>query len=40
MAGVLKLAPIVDMLDEVWDKMTDVNIKGTFVVTLGYVHEP
>ena len=32
-AGVLKLVPLVDMPDEVRDRMIDVNIKGTFVVT-------
>jgi len=32
-AGVLKLVPLVDMTDEVRDRVIDVNIKGTFVVT-------
>ncbi len=32
-AGVLKLATLVEMTDEVRDKMFDVNIKGTFIVT-------
>ena len=32
-AGVLKLAALVDMTDEVRDRMIDVNIKGTFIVT-------
>ena len=32
-AGVLKLAPLVDMGDEVRDKMIEVNIKGTFIMT-------
>ena len=32
-AGVCKLAPLVDMTDEVRDRAIDVNIKGTFVVT-------
>ena len=32
-AGVLKLAALVDMEDEVRDKMIDVNIKGTFTIT-------
>jgi len=32
-AGVLKLATLVDMTDEVRDRMIDVNIKGTFIVT-------
>ena len=32
-AGVLKLATLVDMTDEVRDRVIDVNIKGTFVVT-------
>lgn len=32
-AGVLKLAPLVDMGDEVRDRMIDVNIKGTFIMT-------
>ena len=32
-AGVLKLATLVDMTDEVRDKMFDVDIKGTFTVT-------
>lgn len=32
-AGVFKLAPLVDMTDEVRDRVIDVNIKGTFVVT-------
>ena len=32
-AGVLKLVPLVDMPDEVRDRVIDVNIKGTFVVT-------
>jgi len=32
-AGILKLAPLIDMPDEVRDKMFDVDIKGTFTVT-------
>ncbi len=32
-AGVLKLATLVEMPDEVRDRMFDVNIKGTFIVT-------
>ncbi len=32
-AGVLKLATLVDMADEIRDRMIDVNIKGTFTVT-------
>ena len=32
-AGVLKLVALVDMEDEVRDKMIDINIKGTFIVT-------
>lgn len=32
-AGVLKLMTLVDMTDEVRDRMIDVNIKGTFIVT-------
>ena len=32
-AGVLKLVLLVDMPDEVRDRVIDVNIKGTFVVT-------
>jgi hypothetical protein len=32
-AGVLKLVPLVDMTDEVRDKMIDINIKGTFIMT-------
>jgi len=32
-AGILKLATLVDMTDEVRDKMFDVDIKGTFTVT-------
>lgn len=32
-AGVLKMTPLVDMLDEARDRMIDVNIKGTFIMT-------
>ena len=32
-AGVVKLVALVDMADEARDKMIDVNIKGTFIVT-------
>lgn len=32
-AGVVKLVALVDMADETRDKMIDVNIKGTFIVT-------
>ena len=32
-AGVIQLVPLVDMVDEVRDRMFDINIKGTFIVT-------
>lgn len=32
-AGVIQLVSLVDMADEVRDKMIDINIKGTFIVT-------
>lgn len=32
-AGITGFVPFEDMTDEVWDKMMEINLKGTFIVT-------